>query len=63
MGASNRLFNRWDPNAPAATASPAATLPNNKNGDGLAPEIMDIIPFFSYTTQDIIRVRCVRHAD
>jgi len=48
------LFSRWDPNAPAATASPAATLPSNKNGDGLDREPMDIIPFFSDSTQDII---------
>jgi len=63
MEASNIPFRRWEPNAPAATANPAATLPSNKNGDGLDAAIMDIVPFFGYKTQDIIRGWCIRHAD
>ncbi|BFU96357.1 MAG: hypothetical protein NTNFB02_30790 [Nitrospira sp.] len=59
MEASNMPFSKWDPNAPAATASPAARLPRNKNGAGRDPEIMDIIPFFSYKTQDTITGRYV----
>lgn len=52
-------FSRWDPNAPAATASPAAKLPSNKNGEGRGREFMVSIPFFGYTTQATIRERYV----